>query len=205
VAKCTVHSHNAVVQQISAKWHPEEEHQPDAGDVHQQFAAEATPIPSVPATAIGSPAQLVRYQEFEFPGVLALVPEYRDKLVEFVTQQPMDEGDQIDILIVLQEALANAALHGCKDDPSKKILCAVTASPVEIVVSVRDPGPGFNLERVDPEKFETTRLPHGRGIALIRGLMTDVSFGHNGAEIILRKKLTPVRQPPSNLHLTPKL
>jgi serine/threonine-protein kinase RsbW len=177
--------------QILPKWNPDEEQQ-DGTDVDQPFATEVTPALSVPAPAISSPAQSVRYQEFEFPGVLAAIPEYRDRLMEFVTQQSIGEGDQIDILVALQEALANAALHGCKDDPSRKILCAVTASPVEIVISVRDPGPGFNMERADPERFETTRLSHGRGIALMRGLMTDVSFARNGAEIILRKKLASI-------------
>ena len=131
------------------------------------------------------------WQEFEFPGVLANVAEYRDKVMEFVAEHCPDEGDQIDILVALQEAMANAALHGCKDDPAKTIRCTVSAGESDIVISVRDPGPGFNLALADPEKYQLTTLTHGRGIVLMRSLMSEVAFAHHGSEIVLRKRLQP--------------
>ena len=63
--------------------------------------------------------------------------------MEFVSQHCPDEGDQIDILVAVQEALANAALHGCRDDAAKTIQCVVRRVRSEITISVRDPGPGF--------------------------------------------------------------
>jgi serine/threonine-protein kinase RsbW len=126
-------------------------------------------------------------REFEFPGVLANVSENRDKLMEFVAEHCPDEGDQVDILVALQEALANAALHGCKDDPAKMIRCTVSAGESDIVISVRDPGPGFNLAIADPENYQVTTLTHGRGIVLMRSLMSEVIFAHHGSEIVLRK------------------
>jgi anti-sigma regulatory factor (Ser/Thr protein kinase) len=128
--------------------------------------------------------------EFDFPGVLAAVPENREQVLGFVNQHCPDEGDQIDILVAVQEALANAALHGCHDDPSKKIHCVVTATATDICIAVHDPGPGFDLQRADPDKYQTTTLTHGRGICLMRSLMSDVSYARNGAEILLRKHLS---------------
>ena len=203
MANCIAYPHNAGVQ-TPAKSNSEDDRQETIGS-DQPIVIETAPFRHAEPRIADSPPLLIRHADFEFPGVLASVPEYRDQLMEFITQQPMHEDDQIDILVALQEALANAALHGCKDDPAKKILCSVTADPVQIVISIRDSGPGFNLERADPENFETTRLSHGRGIALIRGLMTDVSFAHNGAEIILRKKLAPLSWHAGNLTLTLKL
>lgn len=104
-------------------------------------------------------------ETFRFPGVLARVPEQREAIMTFVNEHCPDEGDRIDILVALQEALANAALHGGKDDPRKHVHCEVVAEPSQIVISVRDPGPGFALDRGDPEKYEASRLSHGRGIA----------------------------------------
>jgi anti-sigma regulatory factor (Ser/Thr protein kinase) len=109
--------------------------------------------------------------------------------MEFVNQHCPDEGDRIDIFVAVQEALANAALHGCNDDPSKRILCAVTADESDITVSVRDPGRGFDLALADAEKFQATRLTHGRGISLMRSLMSEVTFARNGAEVLLRKRI----------------
>jgi serine/threonine-protein kinase RsbW len=129
------------------------------------------------------------WRKFEFPGVLANVAEYRDKVMEFVAEHCPDEGDQIDILVAMQEALANASLHGCKDDPGKVIRCTVSAGKSDIVISVRDPGPGFDLARADPENYQVTTLTHGRGIVLMRSLMSEVTFAHHGSEIVLRKRL----------------
>jgi len=129
------------------------------------------------------------WQEFEFPGVLANVAECRDKMMEFVAEHCPDEGDQIDILVALQEALANAALHGCKDDPAKMIRCTVSAGESDIVISIRDPGPGFDFALADPENYQVTTLTHGRGICLMRSLMSEVTFAHHGSEIVLRKQL----------------
>ena len=131
------------------------------------------------------------WREFEFPGVLAKVAECRDKVMEFVAEHCPDEGDQIDILIALQEAMANAALHGCKDDPAKMIRCMVSAGKSDVVIIVRDPGPGFDLALADPENYQVTTLTHGRGIALMRSLMSEVTFARRGSEIVLRKRLHP--------------
>lgn len=128
-------------------------------------------------------------KEFEFSGVLALVPEHREKVMEFVDLHCPDEGDRIDWLVAVQEALANAALHGCHDDPSKMIRCVVSVTATDITISVRDPGPGFPMDRADPEKYQVTKLSHGRGIILMRSLVDEITYAHNGAEIVLRKRL----------------
>src|SRR5215470_2507838 len=125
------------------------------------------------------------WQEFEFAGVLANVAEYRDKVMEFVAEHCPDEGDQIDILVALQVAMANAALHGCKDDPAKIIRCTVSAGKSDVVISVRDPGPGFDLALADPENYQVTTLTRGRGIVLMRSLMSEVTFARHGSEIVL--------------------
>ena len=109
--------------------------------------------------------------------------------MQFVGEHCPDEGKQIDILVALQEALANAALHGCKDDPARKIRCIVTASESEITISVSDSGPGFDLALADPENYQLTSLTHGRGICLIRSLMSEVTFTNGGSEILMRKRI----------------
>ena len=132
------------------------------------------------------PAIIVR-QEFECPGDLASVAESRERVVQFVCQHCPDEVEQIDILVALQEALANATLHGCGDDAAKAILCAVEVSPSDITITVRDPGAGFDFALADPDNFASSTQSNGRGICLMRSLMTEVSFAHGGSELIMRK------------------
>jgi anti-sigma regulatory factor (Ser/Thr protein kinase) len=132
------------------------------------------------------PAIIVR-QEFECPGDLASVAESRERVVQFVCQHCPDEVEQIDILVALQEALANATLHGCGDDAAKAIHCAVEVSPSDITITVRDPGAGFDFALADPDNFASSTQSNGRGICLMRSLMTEVSFAHGGSELIMRK------------------
>lgn len=84
----------------------------------------------------------------------------------------------------------NAALHSCGDDPGKQVECAVELQPDRAVFTIRDPGPGFDYERVaDPDRFEATTLHHGRGIALICSVVDDVTFLNGGSEILFTKRL----------------
>ncbi len=160
------------------------------------MVAEVSPVvdPGVmtPLTidAEATPATTEQWRkEFDFSGVVDLVPENREQVMEFVGAHCPDESDQLDLLVAVQEALANAAMHGCHDDAAKRIQCVVTADANEITVEVRDPGAGFDLKLADPEKYRATKLTHGRGICLIRSLVSEVRFGQQGAEIVMRKRL----------------
>jgi len=129
-------------------------------------------------------------RDFELPGDIASVTESREQVMQFVCQHCPEEGDQMDILVAVQEALVNAALHGCGDDRAKKIQCNVTANASDITITVRDPGPGFDLALADPENYAASTSSHGRGICLIRGLMTEVSFARGGSELRMRKHMS---------------
>jgi serine/threonine-protein kinase RsbW len=89
----------------------------------------------------------------------------------------------------LREALANAILHGCKADPSKKIECSVTGDKDKgILIVVRDPGEGFDLDKLpSPTDEQNLFSDHGRGIYLINALMDEVKYERNGSEIRMRK------------------
>jgi anti-sigma regulatory factor (Ser/Thr protein kinase) len=100
------------------------------------------------------------------------------------------EGYDHNIELALREALANAILHGCGNDASKKVECCVACEGTsEIVIVVRDPGQGFTPEAVaNPLAGENVYSEHGRGIYLINQLMDEVRFEARGTEIQMRKK-----------------
>jgi len=99
------------------------------------------------------------------------------------------EGNEYQIDLALREALANAIVHGCENDPTKKVECCVACTESsDIVIVVRDPGQGFSPSAVpDPLTEENLGSGHGRGIYLINQLMDEVSFERNGTEIRMRK------------------
>lgn len=112
-----------------------------------------------------------------------------DGAMQIARQMKCGEGNEFQIELALREALANAIVHGCNNDPNKKVECCVACTESsDIVIVVRDPGAGFNLNEVrNPLASENLHSGHGRGIYLINQLMDEVSFDRNGAEIRMRK------------------
>jgi len=100
---------------------------------------------------------------------------------------PVDEVMKVEL--ALGEALANAIRHGCKDDPSKQVQCCVTFDTAgELVIVVRDPGPGFDVNAVpNPLEGDNVLKPSGRGLFLINQLMDTVQFTDSGRQVQMRK------------------
>src|SRR5215470_7453350 len=99
------------------------------------------------------------------------------------------EGKEDDIELALTEALANAVVHGAKEDPNKVVECIVACDEARgMLIVVRDPGPGFDPEGIpNPCIGENVYSNHGRGIYLINQLMDEVKFHKNGTEIHMLK------------------
>ncbi len=129
--------------------------------------------------------------EFVFTGDPAAMIAVRDRVMDFLHEHCADEQQEIDIMIALQEGLANAVLHGCRNDPSKVIRCYVDVTPEAITIVITDPGEGFDTAAVIESTGVGTNLTqHGRGINLMRGLMDEVSYRRGGSELHLKKLRT---------------
>jgi len=127
-------------------------------------------------------------KEFAFPGDCESMVRARESVMDFIRPHCSGDLEEIDILVALQEALANAALHGSQNDRSKTIWCSVEIDPSAFTMTIRDPGPGFDVEAAtQPTESGTNVTEHGRGIPLMRSLMDEVSYRRGGSEVQLRK------------------
>jgi serine/threonine-protein kinase RsbW len=99
-------------------------------------------------------------------------------------------GKEDAIELALHEALANAVIHGAREDPSQVVECLVSRDEERgILIVVRDPGPGFNPDTIPICTLgENIYSNHGRGIFLINQLMDKVEFRKNGTEIHMVKR-----------------
>ena len=111
-------------------------------------------------------------------------------VMNVVREMKCADGQEDDIELALIEALANAVVHGAKNDPSKIVECDVVCDDKRgLLIVVRDPGPGFDPSTIaDPLMGENIYSHHGRGIFLINQCMDEVHFHKNGTEIHMRKK-----------------
>jgi len=100
------------------------------------------------------------------------------------------DGKEDAIELALQEALANAVIHGAKEDPTKTVECLVSSDDERgILIVVRDPGAGFTPDAIPGCTVgENVYSNHGRGIFLINQLMDKVEFRKNGTEIHMVKR-----------------
>ena len=112
-----------------------------------------------------------------------------DSISETLERLEVPEQKRFEVALAVQEALANAVVHGCGNDRSKQIRCRLKSDPKgRIVIIVTDPGPGFSQElQPDPKGNENLYADHGRGVYLIRQLMDEVRFERSGSEIMMWK------------------
>lgn len=120
-----------------------------------------------------------------------------DRVTGMLKTREWPEDDVRAVQLALNEAVANAIRHGCRNDISKRVECSVgCGEPGEVVIVVRDPGSGFDPGDVpDPRDPANTFKASGRGIFLMRALMDHVAFADAGREVQMRKRKAPLRDP----------
>ncbi len=113
------------------------------------------------------------------------------QVIRFAAEQmPHDEQKHLEIDLALQEALANAVVHGCQGDARLEVKgWASYEKNKGLLVVISDPGPGFIPADVpDPMQEANLKFDHGRGVFLINNLMDEVHFRNNGSEIHMIKR-----------------
>ena len=113
-----------------------------------------------------------------------------EQVMQAVREMKCVNGKEDAIELALAEALANAVVHGAKEDPSKVVECLVACDEQRgVLIIVRDPGEGFDPKAIPSCTLgENLYSNHGRGIFLINQLMDEVKFRKNGTEIHMVKR-----------------
>lgn len=140
-------------------------------------------------TSSGANSEQRELLNMSIPATAKAVAEASDQVAAILLGLGISEDKQLDIGLALQEALANAVVHGCGNDPSKNVHCRLGCdNGGRILIIVSDPGPGMDLSSFpDPILAPNISKDHGRGIYLIRQLMDDVRFERGGTEIRMWK------------------
>ena len=128
---------------------------------------------------------------FSMPSEVGSIPSCVDKLVQLLKAAGCLEDKQTDIEMAAFEALANAVIHGNREDAKKLVHIQYVCRPGEdIAIVVKDEGTGFSPDKVpDPTTPENLEAEHGRGILMMRAFMDEVRYEAGGTELHLRKKL----------------
>jgi len=118
------------------------------------------------------------------------ISPFVDELMIKIRESHCDPGSEFAIELALREALANAVLHGNREDSGKKVHVRCECNDkVGVSLVVRDEGPGFEPAAVpDPLAPENLGAEHGRGILLMKQFMDEIHYERGGTEVHMRKR-----------------
>ena len=134
------------------------------------------------------PVRRSQWSTISFPSTLYLCP-----VLDLLLAKVPDQW-QLEIRLGLQEALVNAAKHGNKLDPSKKVSVRFSVVENHYWWVISDQGCGHLTECCfDPETVNL--LPEhdsecGRGLFIIHQIFDRVQWDNEGRELKLCKELT---------------
>jgi serine/threonine-protein kinase RsbW len=123
------------------------------------------------------------------PSNVEAVSPVVDKLMKVINESDCAPKEPCDVETALREALANAVIHGNRQNPDKKVrICCACQPDRGLLIIVKDEGDGFDPATIpSPIVGENIYAEHGRGIFLINQMMDAVEFRRNGTEIHMRK------------------
>jgi serine/threonine-protein kinase RsbW len=128
--------------------------------------------------------------ECSLPSEVTAISPFVAKLMRLLRNCGYVPEGLSDVEIALREALANAIIHGNREDPRKHVHVNCRCEPDEVSITVKDEGKGFDTNNVpDPTAPENIRSVHGRGIHIIKSLMDEVRFEEGGAVIHMRSSV----------------
>ena len=112
-----------------------------------------------------------------------------DSVLGMARRMGCARGHELAIETAIREALANAIMHGCGGDASKRVRCCVACDESRgMLIIVSDPGQGFDPATVpSPIVGQQLYSEHGRGLYLINQLMDQVWFSEGGTQIHMLK------------------
>lgn len=125
------------------------------------------------------------------PSTLAALEDVVERLVTLARDVKCDHRHLERVELALREALANAIIHGNRQDPGKKVVVRCFCQPDRgMLLVVEDEGSGFDPAKVpNPTQAECLLETHGRGLFLMRRMMDSVRISHRGRRVTMLKRL----------------
>jgi serine/threonine-protein kinase RsbW len=118
--------------------------------------------------------------ELVLPSRIEAVADAAVAAAEVVSRAEFGDDAMFGIDMAVREAVTNAVLHGNLQDETKTVEVTFSTSSEGIEISVRDRGPGFDLQEVpDPTNEQNLLKTSGRGIFFIRTFMDAVEWSRH--------------------------
>lgn len=123
---------------------------------------------------------------------ISFIPDCAAQLLEQIKTLALPPEDTFKIKLCLEEALANAVVHGNHSAPELPVEVSLRVKADSLEINVVNQGEGFDFRKLgNPTLQENINKLHGRGLFLIRNNMDRVVFFDQGRGMTMTKFLTP--------------
>ena len=110
-----------------------------------------------------------------------------DAIVSAMKECNYPENAIFSVRVAIEEALANAVLHGHRGDRTKEIEVTWCVTDDSVEFTVADQGRGYNPNTIpDPTADENLTIPSGRGLAMISAFMDEVELNSCGNKVRMK-------------------
>ena len=120
-----------------------------------------------------------------------LLPKTRQAIAGYLEEAGPSTETIHDVILAVDEACANVIRHAFPGEDGQYEVCAVMDGD-EVRISVEDHGIGFDPDRLEQDWVDADEVS-GRGLSIIRAVMTSVDVEHpgphGGTRLVMRKKL----------------
>ncbi len=115
-----------------------------------------------------------------------------DELIASLESEGWDGRDLFHVQMAVEEAIVNAIEHGNKRSLDKTVDVVAEFSAERFWMRVSDQGQGFDCTKLpDPTDEDHLECPRGRGVMLMRELMTEVHYNACGNSVEMSKLRSP--------------
>lgn len=126
---------------------------------------------------------------FIFSSELSNIPKVFDWLESKLFKLVKNKDKKNTLSLVIHEALANAIIHGNKENKNKNVTLSYCIDGSHVDIEIQDEGDGIPKEKKlkDSEHIKTEDLlkDSGRGIILMKHFCQDVIFKKNSIRLIV--------------------
>jgi anti-sigma regulatory factor (Ser/Thr protein kinase) len=92
-----------------------------------------------------------------------------------------------DAELLLREGLTNSVVHGCAEDPAKRIWCVLRVKPGRLLIAIRDTGDGFDWRAASNRQTDVWEI-HSRGLEIFKAYASSVRFNAKGNSLVIVKQ-----------------
>ena len=113
---------------------------------------------------------------------------YHEALVNALEHGNLDMDSSLKGDFIIGQDTYAALLHSRLEDPdfaSRRVNVLVSTTPERYEVTITDDGPGFDLQKITKMADDSLTKQCGRGLAMIRMVMDEVTHNEQGNEVLL--------------------